>query len=585
MKTAIKTWLPLLLYSVAYALVMLSLDGIRLYETSPYHRFQAEALLHGHLYLSNSIYAIQPGLAWYDGHVQQVWGLGIGLWLTPFTAVWHLFSNSPLPDRAVLGLAFVLLALFSTQSGLKLIKSGRFSLGLLTILATQFCPALWTLARYSRLVFEETALYSVLFSLAILIALIRVASSESLRDYFVCCALGAFAVWVRPTHAVYGFGAAGIASLVFFVRRKPLWQVAIGLSCCLLSAFLLGLTNWYRFGSPLEFGHRLTISTSSMMYLTRFGNPYRETPIFSASKELFGMLFLANPHGRNVFSDHLFFGQALFTRWRKLDLSTFDLSYVALILIAIFAVAVWLFRRRKRILQQPQGIVVVSLLFWASFSAAGLAFFYLYYPAMASRYLLDFAPAFSAFLVIVPSKFDMRWKKVLVSSIAAWTIFEIAAAKIPVNQPPIPTSVQIALPTSQGVSLGSFNGIYTLENHPIKTAIVGNGHGWDAESGIAANVISLVLDDPQFVELRASPRRSLYGESHKVDVYRAQINGVELPRRAIYDDKDEIRVVVFDVPTNFQNHHQSRLLFICFSTSSETEEWSTECFLQSVHWK
>src|SRR5207237_332062 len=138
---------------------------------------------------------------------------------------------------------------------------------------------------------------------------------------------------------------------------------------------LLGLTNYWRFGSPFEFGHRLTISSSSMMYLTRFGNPYRKTPFLQAIKELFGILFITDPRGRNAFSDHLFAGQAPFTRWRKLELTTFDLGYLAVLLIGIVGTTISLLRRRKHAFQKYEHFISFSLLSWTSLSAAGLAYF------------------------------------------------------------------------------------------------------------------------------------------------------------------------------------------------------------------
>src|SRR4051812_47956996 len=47
----------------------------RLYASSPYHRLQVEALLDGRFSLSSSIEEIDHGLAWYNGRINQVWGL------------------------------------------------------------------------------------------------------------------------------------------------------------------------------------------------------------------------------------------------------------------------------------------------------------------------------------------------------------------------------------------------------------------------------------------------------------------------------------------------------------------------------
>jgi len=111
----------LVVFSIAYGVVMLGLNGMPisdLYSTSPYHRYQALALLHGHFYLSDSIYAIQPGLAWHNGQVHQVWGLGVGIWLLPFQAAWSLFGGGVFPDRIALAAAFALLGYYSIITGI-----------------------------------------------------------------------------------------------------------------------------------------------------------------------------------------------------------------------------------------------------------------------------------------------------------------------------------------------------------------------------------------------------------------------------------------------------------------------------------
>ena len=55
---------------------------------------------------------------------------------------------------------------------------------------------------------------------------------------------------------------------------------------------LLLMTNYSRFGSPLEFGHSLNLQTmSGSMYLTRFENTFQQAPFLDAALELIGSLF------------------------------------------------------------------------------------------------------------------------------------------------------------------------------------------------------------------------------------------------------------------------------------------------------
>lgn len=583
-----KSWWLLIPYALAYGVVMLSFGGTWLYEPSSYHRYQAEALFHGHLYLSDSVDAMQPGLAWHDGHVQHVWGLGIGLWLLPFQAVWHLFGGQAFPDRIALGIAFALLAFFSGCTGLKFVKQGQWSIGLGIIWLVALCPALWTLTRASQLVFEETVLYSVLLSLGILVSLVRVVSFNSQTDYVLCCILSAFAVWVRPTHAVYGFGAVLIASLVVWRRRRCFKEIVLGVAGWGASVALLAWTNYARFGSPTEFGHHLTVSSGSMMYLTRFGNPFHEAPLFQALKELFGLLFLSDPRGANTFADNLFPGQAPFTRWRRLDLTAFDPSYALLCLVAIAGAVLWMVWRRKNITpvwRQPQSALKLSLLLWAGFSTAALGWFYLYYPAIASRYLFDFAPAFTGFVVLAWVLAPTRWRKFAWPLLAIWLVYEIASAKVPVQLQLAKNSpILLALPHTPGTQLKDFIGIYTPDHHPAESKIAGNGYGWEPETGFADDVVSLAVDGPKFVALHVSERRAFNGETPKKDLYQAQIDGVALPLRGVVRESDGL-IVTFEIPQRIQNRHENELLFLCFSEGYDSESRNSERFLYSIRWR
>ena len=589
MKQPDKLRFLLVLYAFAYGTIMLSLGRLHAYEFSPYHRYQAEALLHGHLGLADSIYALQHGLVWHDGHVQHVWGLGIGLWLLPFEAVWRLFGSQPFPDRIALGLAFALLAFFSGGTGLRLVRQGQSKTGMGLIWLVVLCPALWTLARNSQLVFEETVLYSTILSLGILVSLVRVAAFDSTRDYFLCCALGSFAIWVRPTHAVYGLAAVLLASLIVWNRRRSWKQVIAGISLWLAGLAILAWTNYVRFGSPTEFGHYLTVSTGTMMYLPRFANPYHQASLFESARELFGLLFLARPRGANAFADNLFPGQSPFTRWRRLDMTAFDLSYAILGLIAVMAALFWLWRYRGKgktiVSQQPQAILTISLLSWSSISTIGLAGFYLHYPIIASRYLLDFAPAFTGLVMLVWILVPARWSKFAWPLLSVLLVYEIASAKVAVQPQLAPNSPMLLdLPQTHGTPLRVFNGTYTLNHHPIGTKIAGNGYGWEPETGYAAGVVSLAVDEPRYVELHVSKRRSFNSATAKKDAYQAQIDGVPLLLQIVVGESDGLKIT-FEIPPRIQTRQQNEILFLCFSDGYGFEDRDSERFLYSVRWR
>lgn len=591
-KTDRSFWL-LTFFAIAYGVVVLVLDGTpltQLYSASPYHRYQAEALLEGHLYLANSINAIQSGLVWHNGQVQHVWGLGVGFWLLPFQAVWRLLGGQMFPDRVALGVAFALLAFYAGRTGLNIIKQGYRLTGLGFIWLILLCPPLWTLARASESVFEQTVLYAVLVSLGIIVSVVQITWFGSRTDYLLCCALSAFSAWVRPTHAIYGVSAVLICSLIFLFRERALKVVVQGSFGFLAGLALLGMTNWMRFGSPVEFGHRLTVSSDSMIYMTRFGNPFKAANPLVATKELTGLLFLnSNVRDANAYSEGLFPGQAPVIRWRRLYLTSFDPSYAVLGLAAVGGMIFWFVRhqREKKLLswQQPENTLIVALFLWSSISVLGLSLFYLHFPVIASRYLLDFAPGLSGFAVLLWILISARWSRYLWPLLAMWLVYEIVTAEVPVQTQRLGTRshTELALPEKKIVSLEQFRGVYTLSHHPADTGIAWNGHGWESENGFADDIVVLTVDKPQYVELRVSERRAVNGEPARKDVYRAMIDGVLLPLRNVVRG-DGLRVT-FDIPSDLQTRLNNEVLFLCFSGGYDTQDRDSERILYSVRWK
>lgn len=580
-------WL-MVLFALAYGMFILSLDvGNGFSSLTPYHRYQAMALLQRHFYLASSIDAVRPGLAWYNGHVQQVWGLGVAFWLLPFQVVWQLLGGHIFPDRLALGAAFALLAFYTGDTGLKIGSQGHRAMALGLIWLILLCPPLWTLARVSQSVFEQTVLYAILVSLGILVSLVRVAWIGSTLDYLLCCTLSTLAIWVRPTHGIYGLSAILIGSLILLLRQHAVKKVILGCIIFFVGLALLGLTNEVRFGSPQEFGHRLTVSSNSMVYLTRFENPFLASGP-SAAEELIGMLFFdSNVRGANAYAEDLFPGQTQITRWRRLDLTTFDPIYGILCLAAAGGGSYWLIWRQKGkiiiISKQPVEILIGALFLWSSLSGIILGVFYLYFPIMASRYLMDFAPAIIGLIaagwVMIPSRFG----KFLWPLLGIWLLYEIVAAQVPAPTLPGYARQETDLPPPKS-PLKIFGGIYTLDHHPADTGIDWNGHGWEPQNGFADDLVTLVVDKPEYIELLVDNRRGSNGEKARKDVYQAMIDGVLLPLRKVAP-ADNGWTVVFEIPPDLRKKLNDEVLFLCFSRGYDKGDRDSERILYSVRWR
>ena len=557
-----------------------------------YHSLQAQALLQGHFYLSDSITQIQPGLAWYHGRVQQVWGLGIGLVLVPFVMAKNIFSTLISPERFALGCAFTLLAFYCFSTGAKKVRNSDKiipSLGFIWLIL--LCPALWCLARGPQLIFEETVIYAILLSFGILVAVIRVVLFNSLSDFYICCALGAFSGFIRPTHIAYSLAGFLACWAAIFLRTRSNKHVITGAYILLIGFFLLGLTNWLRFGSPLEFGHNLTITNPGLVYLTRFGNPFDQASISEAFKEQFGLLFLtSNIQGQNVFTENLFPGQSSQVRWRSLYLSTFDLSYFCIFTLVTIGVTVLLLQTcwRKeisKIKDRQSHLMATGLLIWACSSIFLLSSFYLYFPTITSRYLLDFAPAFAGCFLVFWYFISKLCPKSSIIIIGVWTLIELTSTKVPsVLKSSVSKSNLVNWGMPNNNPLHRFSGNYTLAQHPAQSGINSNGDGWDNLSGIAQDIVMVAVDRPEFVELVVSDRLSEGVEQVRKDVYQAKIGNQSLSIKSIEREEQKLRIW-FDLPNEIKAQSGDEFLFVCFSTNYDLQDRESSRLLYSIRWR
>ena len=115
----------------------------------------------------------------------------------------------------------------------------------------------------------------------------------TLGHYAFLGALSGLVAFVRPTLLCYGFVSTFLAWLLTRLRvwnRARSWVAPgfFGLGCGLLF-----LTNAYRFGSGLEFGHQLNLNVHlPMMYATRFEESHGRGAAVSKDH---GTLFLSVP--------------------------------------------------------------------------------------------------------------------------------------------------------------------------------------------------------------------------------------------------------------------------------------------------
>jgi hypothetical protein len=384
----------------------------RLYSASPAYRAQVAALLDGHFALSTAPEALRHDFAWTPHGVQQVWGLGVPLWQLPFEAVARVIGASPFPDRVPL-LLWIALAVMVTIRAFGRRPGGEpWWVGGGSVLIVALLPPFVTLVRGRVGVYEEAAIYAYGAAIMLLAGMLRV---DARRWRFLALLAAAGLVgFIRPTVAVYGVATAVVASVQWLRARgrRGLVEVAIGAVLFGAGGGALYATNAARFGDGFEFGHRLNLQPlPGNLYATRFSYPMQRAGLGEASVELATSLFdrpELRSHG-GFFEPDLHHGVSDRPRWREYYFTTFSWWWLP----ALLAGLVLGVRRRS------------PLLAWSVIALGPLVAFYLRAPFMASRYQLDFAPAFAA-LVVVAWQELARWRRHVAVPVALGVLWATA---------------------------------------------------------------------------------------------------------------------------------------------------------------
>jgi hypothetical protein len=381
------------------------------YGDQPYYRAQVRALFEGRLALTHNVEGLALDLAWVDGGVQQVWGLGVPLWQSIWEAIGRVIHLSPFPDRLamLLGIVLVLYTLlrawFGPRGDRSFASRGAF-------LFTALLPSAVTMLRGRTYVYEEAAAYAYGASMLLLAGVIMMVRRPSTARYVLLLAFAGATGLVRPTVWFYGAAAAVIAT-VLYVRSRGSWRRGLGAVALASGLFVAGggalyLTNYLRFGSGGEFGHRLNLEDlPGNLYATRFDYPFAKVPTGVAARELVGAMF-SRPeltNRRDFYAPRIHVGQAETPRWREYYFTTYTWAYVPFVLAGLgFCAAAWLRVRRRTADGETRGPDLDRetrwLGAWALLGGAPLVVFYLRSPSISSRYLLDIAPTIAVLLVI-----------------------------------------------------------------------------------------------------------------------------------------------------------------------------------------
>ena len=357
-------------------------------------RWQDEVFLKGHVIMAETPSGIGWDMAWGAIGVQQSWGLAVPLWRLPFEALAHVLNFPAFPDRLAFGIFLMLgiAAVVRLSQPVTALKLDWWRLWLALLSVVLFPPFL-ALCCSRFLLYEEVVAYGYVASLLLFAWASRLCQKPNWQGFYALALIAGFTPFIRPTFGVYGMASLVLASIGFYQTRRDLIKISLGGALFAVGPLALGWSNAVRFGSALEFGHSLMFNgIDAMRFASRFGHPYSSEPLSSALKELFGLLFLSkNANAGDGYLPNAFFWQSQTFRWRELYINTFDLTILGMLLVA----GAWFCFRviNRNFLNELKTNICAQLCLWAGLALLPLCGFYLRFPFISSRYLLDFGPA------------------------------------------------------------------------------------------------------------------------------------------------------------------------------------------------
>ncbi|HEX5220621.1 MAG TPA: hypothetical protein VFZ59_13705 [Verrucomicrobiae bacterium] len=521
------------------------------------YRWQTERLLQGDIAMADDPSALGWDLAWDNGKVQQVWGLGVPILRLPFEIGARIFGLRMFPDRVAfavyLGFVVYLLLRLHWKLAPKLAPKVKPIWMPLALLPTILFPPFLRLCNSRFLVYEEVIAYGFLIAL-VLIGWTVVLSYYQCWWSFLCLTLvSGLIAFIRPTFVFYGIASVVIAAVAHWRGRHGKLLIFSGATIFLAGVGLLLWSNTLRFGSPLEFGHSLNLNMlDPMRYASRFDHPYRSERIGAAAKELFSLLFLAkSTTWSDSYQSDAFPGQSETFRWREIYLLPYGLI-VAIFVLGAYINFGWRFYQRLRFPTTSANLSPSEILTsWSLMAGIPLFAFYIRCPFISSRYLLDFGPAFAA-AVWAFWLVTLNWTSRSKVAICGWLIlflgwwstetlwtkpggWERTWTKGKVLERMAADELRASREWSLPVEYtNGFN--FSKQNIPY------NGSGWTGDGATKACVV-LFVQDPDSLIIDVAPSGGLELHPNNYDCIQAKIGLEFLERESIRPTVDGMRIV------------------------------------------
>jgi len=582
-------------------------DWGKWYSSSMPYRMQTESLLRGEAALSYSPSALELDLVWFNGTIQQGWGLGVPIWRLPFEALARLFGLPSFPDRLALAVAIILFTYgtiriftrsFPSQSPLEwLIQFRRRPDRPVTILLLVMFPPIITLCSGPFNVYEEAVLYGYLYSMGLFLGLLSFQRRPRFLFFLTLSLFAGLAGFVRPTIGAYGLITVLIAMVLGYQSDWRWWRCLSGMVIFCLGGALLYWANYLRFGSGLEFGHNLNMTGMDAIYLSRFGAPFDAASFLASARELVGSLFgVRELNGFNTVREDIVWGQVpqLF-RWRHFYVTTYDLTFFSAILITWGCAGWFLLQKGRRIFIQSirHSFFAVAAL-WSLMAFVPLFLFYSKLWMISSRYMIDFAPAIAVAMTAGVSLLGgMRIKHFRQSRMFRFSVFyasllwlgwQIATAQFYFGPARTSTRAEVlSILQREPPLLESLPSGYSLDsdNRPSRS-IYHNGSGWEAD-GTTGPVVVLFIEHPEKIVLEVESSGPAPVDDAEYDVIQARIGLEPLALESI-ESTEKGKRLVFSAPVRDFYRQGMQVLFLAFAPPEQVLERQSQFRLLTVKW-
>lgn len=536
-------------------------------------RLQTQAFMRGELALRPLPYGHRYDWAWGNG-IQQLWGLGVPLIQLPFELIARLFGFLGFPDRIIFFFFYVLVAIIfwksldsTITSNINNIARLRERMKLTPILLFAFLnPAFITMMRARFQPYEEVTAYGYLWALMLFALTHLFINNRRSYIYLLICLLAGFSPNIRPTIGAYG--AVSFLIVFYLAYRSRIKFRWVGLPVFMAGIIFLLATNYLRFGSPLEFGHRLILDGDPPVdYLLKFDNPLNWLPFSSVALELLSALFFIDLHKINVLKEGLLW-QTDVLRLREFNFKPFDSLTLTFLLLAWVVIAVvWLQNRKSSSSSnvERKGIIKWGGL-WSICSFTMLFYFYSRTPALASRYLVDFGPAIVvgiSVLYFYASNFikdRLPQRLAFISSIAlcilfsGWVFVGLSQARIAplyqyLQEIEITNVATVEVAQKKLVQMRQAKGlplpaIYRCGDQESTYGIPSNNTGWEISKDCRISIVTThFLDSPACLAIRLEPA-DLLPESYSDEEIRVRV-GLETWDRVSDIPIDHGKVVTY----------------------------------------